>query len=282
MTSRPNLTLVVKRSEGTAADGTFHGPLPSLVADPVMEVKTLSFSYGKKKALEGVSFPLAKNKITAIIGPSGCGKSTLLRTMNRIFDLYPAQKTQGEILFEGQNILASKTDTAWLRKRVGMVFQKPTPFPMSIFDNVAYGLKLYEKLSARDLAARVEKALRDAALWDEVKDALRASGQSLSGGQQQRLCIARALAVEPDILLLDEPTSALDPIATAKIEKLVEDLKHKYTIAIVTHNLQQAARLSDYVAFLYMGKLIEFDAAWKLFESPAEPQTRDYIAGRFG
>jgi phosphate transport system ATP-binding protein len=222
------------------------------------------------------------NKITSIIGPSGCGKSTLLRTINRIYALYPEQKAFGEIEFEGHNILAPETDLTHLRKKIGMVFQKPTPFPMSIFDNVAYGIKLHEKLPSKDLAVRVEKALRRAALWDEVKDQLRSDGQTLSGGQQQRLCIARALAVEPDILLLDEPTSALDPLATERIETLLMELKANYTIAIVTHNLQQAVRLSDYAAFLYMGKLIEFDAAWKIFENPSQKQTRDYISGLFG
>ena len=202
--------------------------------------------------------------------------------MNRIFDLYPDQKAQGEVLLDGQNILSPKVDTAWLRKRVGMVFQKPTPFPMSIFDNVSYGIKLYEKLSAADLALRVEKALRQAALWDEVKDHLRTNGQTLSGGQQQRLCIARALAVEPQVLLLDEPTSALDPVSAEKIEELISSLKVTYSIAIVTHNLQQAARVSDNLAFLYMGKLIEFNATWKIFQSPAHEQTADYIEGRFG
>lgn len=248
----------------------------------LLEIKNLSFSYGEKQALKNVSMPLYKNKVTAIIGPSGCGKSTLLRSMNRIFDLYPEQKAQGQLLFEGKNILSKEIDTSWLRKKIGMVFQKPTPFPMSIFDNVAYGIKLYEKLSSKDLAARVEKALRDAALWEEVKDTLHRSGQSLSGGQQQRLCIARALAVEPEILLLDEPTSALDPIAMEKIEHLIASLTHRYTIVIVTHNLQQAARISDFVAFLYFGELIEFNVAWKLFESPEHAQTRDYVAGRFG
>jgi phosphate transport system ATP-binding protein len=261
----------------------FPGPLPSLLPSiPMMEMKDVSFFYGKKQALENISFPLYGNKITAIIGPSGCGKSTMLRTMNRIYDLYPEQKAQGEVIFKDKNILSPQTDTAWLRKKIGMVFQKPTPFPMSIFDNVAYGVRLYEKLSSKELVLRVEKALHDAALWDEVKDQLYTSGQRLSGGQQQRLCIARALAVEPEILLLDEPTSALDPIATAKIETLLAQLKSHYTIAIVTHNLQQAARLSDYAAFLFMGKLIEFDVAWKIFESPAHEQTSDYIEGRFG
>ncbi len=248
----------------------------------ILEVKNLSFAYEEKQALDDVSLPFYQHKVTAIIGPSGCGKSTLLRSVNRIFDLYPRQKAKGEILFEGRNILDEKIDTAWLRRRIGMVFQKPTPFPMSIFNNVAYGIRLYEKAGSRDLLPRIAKALRDAALWDEVKDTLRVSGLSLSGGQQQRLCIARALAVQPEILLLDEPTSALDPIATAKVEALIEKLKKKYTIAIVTHNLQQAARISDYVAFFYMGKLVEFDTTKKIFESPANKQTEDYVKGRFG
>ncbi|MDD3029340.1 MAG: phosphate ABC transporter ATP-binding protein PstB [Alphaproteobacteria bacterium] len=251
-------------------------------ADAVMEIKNLSFFYGDKQVLKSVSLSLFGNGITAIMGPSGCGKSTLLRTLNRIYDLYPEQRAQGQVFFGGENILDPDVDTAWLRRRVGMVFQKPTPFPMSIFDNVAYGLKLYEKMPSSVLAERVEKALRNAALWDEVKDQLRASGQSLSGGQQQRLCIARALAVEPEILLLDEPTSALDPVSTARIEDLIETLKKNYTIVMVTHNLQQAARISDYAAFLYMGQLIEFDAAKKLFESPSHPKTVDYLKGRFG
>ncbi len=248
----------------------------------VLEVRNLSFSYEEKQALDDVSLPLYKNKVTAIIGPSGCGKSTLLRSINRIFDLYPGQQACGEILFEGRNILDEKIDTAWLRRRIGMVFQKPTPFPMSIFNNVAYGIRLYEKAHSKELLPRIAKALRDAALWDEVKDHLRTSGLSLSGGQQQRLCIARALAVKPEILLLDEPTSALDPIATAKVEALIAVLKTKYTIAIVTHNLQQAARLSDYVAFFYMGKLVEFDTTKKIFDSPSNKRTEDYINGRFG
>lgn len=249
---------------------------------PILEIKNLSFSYEEKQALDNVSFPLFKNKVTSIIGPSGCGKSTLLRSINRIYDLYPQQKAQGSILYEGHDILNPQTDTAWLRKRIGMVFQKPTPFPMSIFDNVAYGIKLYALLPGKVLAERVEKALRDAALWDEVKDHLRTSGLSLSGGQQQRLCIARALAVEPDILLLDEPTSALDPISTAKVEALIAVLKNRYTIVMVTHNLQQAERISDYAAFFYMGKLIEFDTAKIFFKEPTQQRTKDYVAGRFG
>ena len=249
----------------------------------ILEIKNLSFYYSEKQqALKNISFPVFENKITAIIGPSGCGKSTLLRTINRIFDLYPEQHADGEILFRGEDILNPGLDTAWLRKRIGMVFQKPTPFPMSIFDNVAYGIRIYEKLPRSVLAERVEKALRAAALWDEVKDILRVSGQKISGGQQQRLCIARALAVEPEILLLDEPTSALDPLSSAKIETLIEELKQNYTIAIVTHNLQQAARVSDFAAFLYLGQMIEFDTAKKMFESPSQPQTIDYIKGRFG
>jgi phosphate transport system ATP-binding protein len=259
-------------------------PLPTTPnMQQIMKVNNLSFFYSEKQqALKDISFPLYENRITAIIGPSGCGKSTLLRTMNRIFDLYPEQHAEGEILFKGENVLKHNIDTAWLRKRIGMVFQKPTPFPMSIFDNVAYGIRLYEKLRPSALAERVEKALRAAALWDEVKGILRVNGQKISGGQQQRLCIARALAVEPEILLLDEPTSALDPVSSSKIETLIGELKHKYTIAIVTHNLQQAARISDYAAFLYMGQLIEFDLANNMFNSPTQPQTIDYIKGRFG
>jgi phosphate transport system ATP-binding protein len=279
-----SLTLARKRPPEDEENPIMTGPLPTpLPTQQVMKIKNLSFFYSKgQQALKNVSFPLFENKITAIIGPSGCGKSTLLRTMNRIFDLYPEQYAEGEILFHNEDILNPDVDTAWLRKRIGMVFQKPTPFPMSIFDNVAYGIKLYEKLPHAVLAERVEKALRAAALWDEVKDQLRKNGQSISGGQQQRLCIARALAVEPEILLLDEPTSALDPVSSAKIETLIEELKQHYTIAIVTHNLQQAARISDFAVFLYMGQMIEFDAAWKLFDSPSQPQTIDYIKGRFG
>ena len=274
-----NLSLIEKPATHKDMTGSLPIAIPS---KKILEIKNLSFSYEDKQALKDVSFPIFENKVTAIIGPSGCGKSTLLRTINRIFDLYPEQRADGEIFYNGEDILNPRLDTAWLRKRIGMVFQKPTPFPMSIFDNVAYGIRIYEKLPRSTLAERVEKALRAAALWDEVKDQLRKNGQSLSGGQQQRLCMARALAVEPEILLLDEPTSALDPMSSAKIETLIEDLKHNYTIVIVTHNLQQAARVSDFAAFLYMGQMIEFDSARKMFESPTQPQTIDYIKGRFG
>lgn len=279
-----DLALALKRPIEEEDIPIMTAPLPTETqTKKILEIKNLSFFYSKEqKALKNVSFPLFENRITSIIGPSGCGKSTLLRAINRIFDLYPEQYAEGEIIFRGENILNPAIDTAWLRKRIGMVFQKPTPFPMSIFDNVAYGIRIYEKLRPSVLAERVEKALRAAALWDEVKNILRVNGQKISGGQQQRLCIARALAVEPEILLLDEPTSALDPLSSAKIETLIEELKKNYTIAIVTHNLQQAARVSDFAAFLYMGQMIEFDAARKMFDSPLQPQTIDYIKGRFG
>ena len=247
-----------------------------------ISVKDLNFYYDVHHAIKQVSMPIYERQVTAFIGPSGCGKSTLLRIFNRMYDLYPKQKAVGEVLFDGMNILSPKVDLNLLRARIGMVFQKPTPFPMSIYDNVAFGVKLYERLSAADMNERVEQALRRAALWDEVKDKLKKSGLSLSGGQQQRLCIARAIAVKPEVLLLDEPASALDPISTAKIEELVDELKHDYTIAIVTHNMQQAARVSDYTAFMYLGELIEFDHTSTVFTSPALKQTQDYITGRFG
>jgi phosphate transport system ATP-binding protein len=254
-------------------------PLP---IEPALSVENLCFYYGDKAALTDITLPFYAKRVTSIIGPSGCGKSTLLRTLNRIFELYPGLRAEGKVTLGGRNIFAADQDVTLLRKRVGMVFQKPTPFPMSIFDNVAYGVRLYEKLPRRKLAERVEQALRSAALWDEVKDVLRKNGQSLSGGQQQRLCIARALAVQPEVLLLDEPTSALDPLSTEKIEALILDLKLNYTIAIVTHNLQQAVRISDYTAFMYLGQLVEFGASATLFRAPLDPRTRDYVAGRFG
>ena len=226
--------------------------------------------------------PLYTGLVTAFIGPSGCGKSTLLRVLNRIYDLYPNQRAEGEVLLDNQNILSPTLDLNLLRARVGMVFQKPTPFPMSIYENIAFGIRLYERLSKADLDARVESALRRAALWDEVKDKLGANGLSLSGGQQQRLCIARTIAVKPEVILLDEPCSALDPIATAKIEELIDELKSDYTIAIVTHNMQQAARVSDYTAFMFLGELVEFGPTTKIFTSPSERRTQDYITGRFG
>jgi len=247
-----------------------------------MSIKNLDFFYGDFKALKNINMPIYDKKVTAFIGPSGCGKSTLLRIFNRIFDLYPKQTATGEIMFDGQNILSPKQDLNLLRARVGMVFQKPTPFPMSIYDNIAYGVRLYEKLSKADMDIRVEQSIRRAALWDEVKDKLGQSGLSLSGGQQQRLCIARTIAVQPEVVLLDEPTSALDPISTLTIEKLVEELKSDYCIAIVTHNMQQAARSSDFTAFMYLGELMEFGQTGQVFTKPTNPKTEEYITGRFG
>jgi phosphate transport system ATP-binding protein len=245
-------------------------------------VKDLRFYYRTTEALKGVNLALHDKRVTAFIGPSGCGKSTLLRCLNRIYELYPNQRATGEVLIDGRNILDPGEDLNLLRARVGMVFQKPTPFPMSIYDNIAFGVRLYETLSARELDERVEQALRRAALWDEAKDKLKESGLSLSGGQQQRLCIARAVAVKPEVLLLDEPCSALDPISTQRIEELISELKSDYCIVIVTHNMQQAARSSDYTAFMYLGELIEFDETEPMFTHPKMRQTEDYITGRFG
>ena len=245
-------------------------------------VRKLNFYYGDHLALKEINLPLYDRVVTAFIGPSGCGKSTLLRVLNRMYDLYPNQRADGEVLLDGANILAPKQDVNLLRSRIGMVFQKPTPFPMTIYDNIAFGVKLYERMSKSDLDARVEQCLRKAALWSEVKDKLNASGLSLSGGQQQRLCIARALAVKPEILLMDEPASALDPIATQRIEELIYQLKREYTIVIVTHNMQQAARVSDRTAFFMMGRLVEYDRTDKIFTNPGEKLTEDYITGRFG
>ena len=247
-----------------------------------VSVRNLNFFYGSYHALTNVNLEIADKRITAFIGPSGCGKSTLLRTFNRMYDLYPGHYATGEILLNEINILDPKQDVIALRARVGMVFQKPTPFPMSIYENIAFGVKLYERLSSGEMDERVEWALRKAALWDEAKDKLKQSGLSLSGGQQQRLCIARAVAVKPEVLLLDEPTSALDPISTAKIEELLNELKTDYTIAIVTHNMQQAARVSDFTAYMYLGELIEFDITDKIFINPGKKETEDYITGRFG
>jgi phosphate transport system ATP-binding protein len=247
-----------------------------------LQVRGLDFYYGDFKGLKGVNLDIAKNKVTAFIGPSGCGKSTLLRTFNRMYDLYPGQRAEGEILFHGKNLLDRKQDVNMMRAKIGMVFQKPTPFPMTIYENIAFGVRLYDRLSKSEMDDRVEWALRKAALWDEVKDKLGQSGLSLSGGQQQRLCIARGVAVRPEVVLLDEPTSALDPISTAKVEELVNELKSEYTIAIVTHNMQQAARISDYTAFMYLGELIEFGKTDELFVKPRIQQTEDYITGRFG
>ncbi len=247
-----------------------------------LEVRNLNFYYGSFQGLKDINLNIEEGKVTAFIGPSGCGKSTLLRTLNRMYDLYPGQRAEGEINFYGQNILAPGQDLNLLRSRIGMVFQKPTPFPMSIYENIAFGVRLYEKLSRSEMDERVEWALNKAALWNEAKDKLNQSGLSLSGGQQQRLCIARGVAVKPSVILLDEPTSALDPISTGKIEELINELKHEYTIAIVTHNMQQAARVSDYTAYMYLGSLIEFGKTDEIFIKPKRKETEDYITGRFG
>ena len=247
-----------------------------------LEVRNLNFYYGTFQGLKNINLDIEQGKVTAFIGPSGCGKSTLLRTLNRMYDLYPGQRAEGEINFYGQNILEPGQDLNLLRSRIGMVFQKPTPFPMSIYENIAFGVRLYEKLSRSEMDERVEWALNKAALWNEAKDKLNQSGLSLSGGQQQRLCIARGVAVKPSVILLDEPTSALDPISTGKIEELINELKHEYTIAIVTHNMQQAARVSDYTAYMYLGSLIEYGKTDEIFIKPKRKETEDYITGRFG
>ncbi|MBS4098781.1 MAG: phosphate ABC transporter ATP-binding protein PstB [Sulfuricella sp.] len=247
-----------------------------------INIRDLNFYYGKFHALKHIDLGIAENKVTAFIGPSGCGKSTLLRTFNRMYELYPGQRAEGMIELDGRNILDPHQDLNMLRAKIGMVFQKPTPFPMSIYDNIAFGVKLYESLSRRDMEERVEWALRKAALWNEVKDKLQQSGNSLSGGQQQRLCIARGIAVKPEVLLLDEPCSALDPISTAHIEELINELKSEYTIVIVTHNMQQAARVSDYTAYMYLGDLIEFGDTDSIFTTPTQKATEDYITGKFG
>ncbi len=247
-----------------------------------VSVRDLDFFYGDSRALKSVTIWLHTNKVTAFIGPSGCGKSTLLRVLNRMYDLYPKQRAEGEVMLDGENILDPRVDVNLLRSRVGMVFQKPTPFPMSIYENIAFGIRLYEKLSKSALDARVEEALRGAALWEEVKDKLHMSGLGLSGGQQQRLCIARSVAVQPEVILFDEPCSALDPISTAKVEELIDELSQRYTIAIVTHNMQQAVRVSDFTAFMYLGEIIEFGETDTVFTAPREKRTQDYITGRFG
>lgn len=247
-----------------------------------LSVRNLNFYYGKFHALKNINLDIPAGKVTAFIGPSGCGKSTLLRTFNRMFELYPEQRAEGEIVLDGENVLTSKEDVSLIRAKVGMVFQKPTPFPMSIYDNVAFGVKLFENLSHAEMDERVEWALKKSALWNEVKDKLNQSGSGLSGGQQQRLCIARGIAIKPEVLLLDEPCSALDPISTGKIEELIGELKDDYTVVIVTHNMQQAARCSDYTAYMYLGDLIEFGATSDLFMKPKKKDTEDYITGRFG
>jgi phosphate transport system ATP-binding protein len=247
-----------------------------------VSIRDLCFFYDSNKALKHINLPLYDKRVTAFIGPSGCGKSTLLRVLNRIYDLYPKQRATGEVLLDGTNILSPKQDLNLLRARIGMVFQKPTPFPMSIYDNVAFGVRLYEKLGQAEMDARVEAALRRAALWTEVKDKLKQSGLSLSGGQQQRLCIARGVAVKPSVLLLDEPCSALDPISTSKVEELIDELKSDYCIVIVTHNMQQAARAADFTAFMYLGELVEYGVTEQIFTNPTKEQTQQYITGRFG
>ena len=254
---------------------------PSANKDKVI-VRGLNFYYGQNHALKEVTLSLFEGQVTAFIGPSGCGKSTLLRVLNRMYDLYPGQRAEGEVLLDGENILSKGLDLNLLRSRVGMVFQKPTPFPMTIYDNIAFGVKLHEKLSKAEMDERVEWSLNRGALWDEVKDRLRSSAMGLSGGQQQRLCIARTIAVRPEVILFDEPTSALDPISTLKIEELIDELKHDFTIAIVTHNMQQAARCADQVAFFYIGELVEVGSAAQMFTAPRQKRTQEYITGRFG
>jgi phosphate transport system ATP-binding protein len=265
-----------------ASPTAFHASVQSGELAEKIAIRGLDFFYGDSKALKGITLPLYENRVTAFIGPSGCGKSTLLRVLNRMYDLYPHQHAEGNVSFDGEDILSPKQDLNMLRARIGMVFQKPTPFPMSIYENIAFGVRLYERLSKSDLDMRVEQSLRRAALWEEVKDKLGTNGLSLSGGQQQRLCIARTVAVKPEVILLDEPCSALDPISTAKIEELIDELKSDYTIVIVTHNMQQAARVSDFTAFMYLGELIEFDITSKMFTAPNDRRTQDYITGRFG
>ncbi len=266
--------------QGGRVDTTNQQPAQAVIN--AIEVRNLNFFYGSFQGLKDINLDIEQGKVTAFIGPSGCGKSTLLRTLNRMYDLYPGQRAEGEINFYGQNILEAGQDLNLLRSRIGMVFQKPTPFPMSIYENIAFGVRLYERLSRSEMDERVEWALNKAALWNEAKDKLNQSGLSLSGGQQQRLCIARSVAVKPSVMLLDEPTSALDPISTGKIEELINELKHEYTIAIVTHNMQQAARVSDYTAYMYLGSLVEYGKTDEIFIKPKRKETEDYITGRFG
>ena len=265
-----------------ATPSTLHAAAERTRLAEKVGIRDLNFYYGDLQALKSISLSMYQNKVTAFIGPSGCGKSTLLRVLNRMYDLYPHQRATGEVLFDGENILSPKQDLNLLRARIGMVFQKPTPFPMTIYENIAFGIRLYEKLPKSEMDGRVETSLRRAALWEEVKDKLNVNGLSLSGGQQQRLCIARTVAVRPEVILFDEPCSALDPISTAKIEELIDELTNDYTIVIVTHNMQQAARVSDFTAFMYLGELIEFDDTSKIFTSPGDRRTQDYITGRFG
>jgi phosphate transport system ATP-binding protein len=262
--------------------GTIEARSTAALAAPRIAIRNLDFFYGSNRALKGINLDFAEKQVTGMIGPSGCGKSTLLRCLNRMYDLYPGQRATGEVMFDGKNIIAPDVDLNQLRARIGMVFQKPTPFPMSIADNIAFGVKLHERLSKSQMDERIEWSLTRAALWDEVKDRLGASAMGLSGGQQQRLCIARTIAVRPDVILFDEPTSALDPISTLKIEELIDELKQDFTIAIVTHNMQQAARCADQVAFFYLGEMVEVGTATQMFTAPHERRTQEYITGRFG
>ena len=272
----------VRSSSSTSVPVPAHAAVDTKNLREKVSIRNLDFFYGASKALKDVTLPLYENKATAFIGPSGCGKSTLLRILNRMYDLYPNQRATGEVSFDGDDVLSPKQDLNLLRSRIGMVFQKPTPFPMSIYENIAFGIRLYERLARGELDTRVESALRRAALWEEVKDKLSANGLSLSGGQQQRLCIARTVAVKPEGILFDEPCSALGPLSTAKIEELIDELKRDYTIVIVTHNMQQAARVSDFTAFMYLGSLVEFGPTQMIFTSPKDQRTQDYITGRFG
>ncbi|KGW77522.1 phosphate ABC transporter, ATP-binding protein [Burkholderia pseudomallei MSHR2990] len=271
-----------KLATGSAGFGAAAGQRPLAPLNAKIEVKNLNFFYNQFHALKNINLSIPEGKVTAFIGPSGCGKSTLLRTFNKMYALYPEQRAEGEIVMDGENLLQSKLDISLLRARIGMVFQKPTPFPMSIYDNIAFGVKMFERLTRSEMDDRVEWALTKAALWNEVKDKLSQSGYGLSGGQQQRLCIARGIAIRPEVLLLDEPCSALDPISTGRIEELIAELKSDYTVVIVTHNMQQAARCSDYTAYMYLGELIEFGETEKIFIKPARKETEDYITGRFG
>ncbi len=277
---KPDGTPLMHPTTKPGAAGT--GEQPAATTPIKISVHGLNFYYGKFRALKDISIDIPEKRVTAFIGPSGCGKSTLLRTFNRMFEIYPEQRAEGQIIVDGDNILDSKQDISQIRSRIGMVFQKPTPFPMSIYENIAFGIRLYERLPKSEMDMRVEQCLRQAALWDEVKDKLHESGTSLSGGQQQRLCIARGVAIKPEIILLDEPCSALDPISTARVEELLKELVRDYTVVIVTHNMQQAARASDYTAFMYLGELIEFGDTATIFTRPAKQQTEDYITGRFG
>jgi len=276
------MSMATPNTASVATPVATHARIETAGLPEKVSIRNLNFFYGDSRALKDISLSLYANKATAFIGPSGCGKSTLLRILNRMYDLYPGQRATGDVMFDGENLLSAGQDLNLLRARIGMVFQKPTPFPMSIYENIAFGIRLYERLPRAELDERVETALKRAALWNEVKDKLDANGLSLSGGQQQRLCIARTVAVKPEMILFDEPCSALDPISTAKIEELIDELKQDYTIVIVTHNMQQAARVSDFTVFMYLGELIEFDATATLFTTPKDKRTQDYITGRFG